>query len=64
MRVVRDWINLEGCDAAAEARAVSSATGQELDLRLDWGEVRKKLASGAGSEVSAVGGEASCGGTL
>ena len=64
LRRVKDWINLDGCDAAAEARAVSSATGQELDLRLDWGEVRKKLASGAGSEVSAVGGEASCGGTL
>ena len=42
LRVARHWINQEGSDAAAEARAFSSATGQELDLRLDWSDVRKK----------------------
>ena len=57
LRVARHWINQEGSDAAAEARAFSSATGQELDLRLDWGDVHKRLAAGAGGEDSpSVGG--------
>ena len=64
LRAVRDWINMNGCDAAAEGRAFSSATGQEMDLRLDWGEVRKQLASGAGSEGSAVGNDVPCTGAL
>ena len=41
LRVARHWINQEGSDAAAEARACSSATGQELDLHLDWSDVRR-----------------------
>ena len=50
LRVAKHWINQEGWNAEAEARAVSKATGREIDLRLDWGEVKKKLASEAGGE--------------
>ena len=49
LRVAQHWINQEGWNAAAEGRAASAAAGAEVDLRLDWGEVRRKLAPGAGA---------------
>jgi hypothetical protein len=51
LREVKHWINQEGWDAAAEGRAISEATGREIELRLDWGEVRRALARGTGGEV-------------
>ena len=50
LRVAQHWVNQEGWDAAAEGRAVSPNSGREIDLRLEWGEVKKKLAEGAGGE--------------
>ena len=35
---------------AEEGRADCEATGRSIDLRLDWSEVRSKLAKGAGGE--------------
>ena len=48
------WTNQKGWDVAGEGRAVSPSTGKEIDLRLDWGEVKKKLAAGAGQDVDAA----------
>ena len=50
LRGVHHFINQKGWDATAEGRAVSQKTGCEIDLRLDWGEVKRKLAEGAGGE--------------
>lgn len=47
LRAVQSWINQEGWDAAAEGRAVSSKTGQTIDLRLPWDEVKRKLSPDA-----------------
>ena len=59
LRVAQHWVNQAGWDAAAEGRAVSNTSGKTIDLRLDWGDVKKKLARGSGGEgpggVSAVG---------
>jgi len=41
-------VNQEGWDAAAEGVAVSR-TGEVIDLRLDWADVEKKLASANGA---------------
>ena len=51
LQVAKHWINQEGWDAAGEGRAVSSKTGQVIDLRLDWADVKRRLAAGAGQEV-------------
>ena len=49
----KHWINQDGWDAAVEGRAVSPTTGKEIDLRLDWDDVKRKLAPGAGADVDA-----------
>ena len=51
LRVVQHWINQSGWDAASEGRAMSSALGKEVELRLDWDEVARKLARGAEASV-------------
>ena len=50
LRVAKSWINQDGWNLAEEGRADCEATGRSIDLRLDWGEVRSKLAKGAGGE--------------
>ena len=55
LRVVQHLINQKGWDAAAEGRAVSPKTSREINLRLDWGEVKRKLADGAGGEGTTAG---------
>ena len=47
LRVAQYWINQAGWDASVEGRAVASSSGEEVDLRLDWGEVQRTLAKGA-----------------
>ena len=54
LRVAQRWVNQSGRDAAVEGRAMSASTGTEIDLRLDWGEVKRTLQQGAGSDGSAV----------
>jgi hypothetical protein len=54
LRAVEHWVNPPGWDAASEGRAISSATGQEVDLRRDWDEVRRNLAKGAGTAIDAA----------
>ncbi len=51
LRVAQHWVNQEGWDAASEGRAVSNTTGATIDLLLDWGDVKRKLAEGAGGDV-------------
>ena len=50
LRVAKSWINQDGWNLAEEGRADCEATGRSIDLRLDWGDVRSKLAKGAGGE--------------
>ena len=54
LHAVKHWINQKGWDVAGGGRASSPSTGKEIDLRLDWGEVKKKLAAGAGQDVDAA----------
>ena len=49
LQAAKHWINQEGWDAAGEGRAVSPATGEEVYLRLDWADVKRKLTMGAGT---------------
>ena len=44
LRAASHWVNQAGWDVVQEGRAVSPTTGAEINLRLDWGEVEKKLA--------------------
>ena len=44
IRAAQHWVNQEGWDAVGEGRAISKSTGAEVDLRLDWDEVKRKLA--------------------
>ena len=46
LRVVQHWINQNGWDHTSEQKAVSTSTGKEVDLRLDWDDVKRKLAPG------------------
>jgi hypothetical protein len=48
LRAVESWINQEGWDAAAEARAWSSKTIRTTDLRLVWGDAKEKLSANNG----------------
>jgi hypothetical protein len=50
LRAVESWINQEGWDVDAEARAWSSKTDRTIDLHLDWGDVKKKLSADDGSQ--------------
>ena len=52
IRAAQQWVNQEGWDAASEGRAMSR-TGKEIDLRLDWTDVKTKLAKGAGPDDDA-----------
>ena len=54
LRAAQHWVNQEGWDAQGEGRAVSKATGREVDLRLDWSEAQKKLAEGIEKGVDAA----------
>ena len=47
---MESWINQEGWDADAEARAWSPKTERVIDLRLDWGEVKRKLSPESGPQ--------------
>ena len=47
LRVVQHWINQSGWDTDSEGRAMSSALGKEVELRLDWDAVAQQLAKGA-----------------
>ena len=51
LRVAQHWVNQEGWDAEVERQAFSETAGRMLDLRLDWSDVKKKLAQGAGGEI-------------
>ena len=52
IRAAQQWVNQEGWDAASEGRAMSR-TGKEIDLRLDWTDVKMKLAKGVGPDDDA-----------
>ena len=57
LRGVQHLVNQKDWDAAAEGVAVSK-TGEEVDLRLLWADVKEKLASGNGAfEIGASGGD-------
>ena len=47
LQAAKHWINQEGWDAAGEGRAVPHSTGEEIELCLDWADVKRKLAVGA-----------------
>ena len=47
IRAAQQWVNPDGCDLASEGFAFSHATGKEIDLRLNWSQVKNKLAQGA-----------------
>ena len=51
LRVAQQWINQEGWDVASEAHVTSKRTGATVDLRLDWGAVKKTLTEGVGGAV-------------
>ena len=53
LQAAKHWINQEGWDVAGEGRAISPSTGEEIDLRLDWADVKRKLAAGAGADAGA-----------
>jgi hypothetical protein len=50
LRAAQHWVNQSGWNVKSEGRAVSS-TGEEIDLRLDWDDVRRKLAQGSGAQT-------------
>ena len=45
LRAAQHWVNQEGWDVGSEGIAVCQ-DGTKLDLRLDWAEVKQKLAQG------------------
>ena len=51
LQTARQWVNRSGWNAAGEGRAVSRATGEEIDLRLDWHDMRNQLATCNGDQV-------------
>ncbi len=54
LRVAQHWINPEGWDAASEGKAVSKTSGDTIDLRLDWDDVKRQLSKGAEPDCSAA----------
>ncbi len=54
LHAAKHWINQDGWDAEDEGRAISPTTGKEIDLRLDWADVKRKLAAGTGADVDAT----------
>ena len=53
LRAAQHWVNQEGWDAVGEGFAVGR-DGQNIDLRLDWDDVQRKLAKGTGPDDDAV----------
>ena len=51
LRAAQHWVNQTGWDATGEGCAVSSSTGKEINLRLDWTAVSQALARGGGVDV-------------
>ena len=47
LRVAQHWVNQEGWDALGEGIAVDRS-GREVDLRLNWTEVKRILGGGGG----------------
>ena len=47
LRAAKHWINQPGWNMASEGRAYSQAASSELDLRLNWTEVKQTLAQGS-----------------
>ena len=47
LRAAVYWASQEGWDTAAEGKAVSHNTGTEVDLRLGWARVHRKLSGEA-----------------
>ena len=53
LRVAQHWVNQEGWDALGEGIAVDRS-GREIDLRLNWTEVKKGLGGGGGARDGAA----------
>ena len=49
LRAARQWVNQEGWDAEGEGHALDDS-GADVNLRLDWDEVRRQLAKGTSNE--------------
>ena len=47
LRGSNQWINQVGWDAASEAQVMSKRTHTTISLRLDWADVKKRLADSA-----------------
>ena len=56
LRAAKHWINQPGWNMASEGRAYSQAASSELDLRLNWTEVKQTLAQGSEPAEPAHGG--------
>ena len=48
IRAALHWVNQEGWPMAKEHMAIGKSTGKEIDLRLDWGAVKRTLDDGHG----------------
>ena len=46
LRAAEHWMNQKCWDTAGEGRAVSPTTGEEIDLRLDWSDAKRRLQQG------------------
>ena len=55
LRAAQQWVNQPGWDMATEGWAFSPNANTERDLRLDWSDVKKKLAQGAEADVASTG---------
>ena len=55
LRAAQHWVNQPGWDMASEGRAFSPNTNAERDLRLDWSDVKKKLAQGSEADAASAG---------
>ena len=53
IRGAQQWVNPEGCDLASEGIAYSATTGEHIDLRLDWGQAKRKLERGMDADDDA-----------
>ena len=53
LRAAGHWVDQAGWDAVGEGQAYSRATGRDIYLRLDWDDVRDKLAKGSGADADA-----------
>ncbi len=51
LRAAQQWVNRPDMDVEAEGKAMSENTGQVIDLRLDWAQVKQKLEKGHAPDV-------------